>query len=66
VEAVETALEKRIPPEMIRDSHHWMILQGRYVCKARKPECWRCAASAPCLFPAKTDRPVSKPPRQST
>ena len=66
VEAVETALEKRIPPEMIRDSHHWMILQGRYVCKARKPECWRCAASVPCLFPAKTDRPVSKPPRQST
>lgn len=63
VEAVEAALEKRIPPEMIRESHHWMILQGRYVCKARKPECWRCVATTPCLFPAKTDRPVSKPPR---
>ncbi|WP_408744611.1 endonuclease III [Acetobacter malorum] len=65
VEAVEAALERRIPKEMIRDSHHWMILQGRYVCKARKPECWRCAASVPCLYPVKTDRPVIKPPRQT-
>lgn len=65
VEAVEAALEKRIPTEMIRDSHHWLILQGRYVCKARKPECWRCAASEPCLYPVKTDRPVIKPPRQT-
>ncbi|MFT8308011.1 MAG: endonuclease III [Acetobacter malorum] len=65
VEAVEVALERRIPKEMIRDSHHWMILQGRYVCKARKPECWRCAASVPCLYPVKTDRPVIKPPRQT-
>lgn len=65
VEAVEAALERRIPKEMIRDSHHWLILQGRYVCKARKPECWRCAASEPCLYPVKTDRPVIKPPRQT-
>ncbi|MFT9331154.1 MAG: endonuclease III [Acetobacter persici] len=65
VEAVEAALERRIPKEMIRDSHHWLILQGRYVCKARKPECWRCAASTPCLYPVKTDRPVIKPPRQT-
>lgn len=63
VEAVEAALERRIPHDMIRDSHHWLILQGRYVCKARKPECWRCAAASPCLFPAKTERPVVKPPK---
>ncbi|OUJ02818.1 endonuclease III [Acetobacter cibinongensis] len=66
VEAVEAALERRIPKDMIRDSHHWLILQGRYVCKARKPECWRCAAMAPCLFPAKTERPVIKPPRSTS
>lgn len=66
VEAVEAALERRIPTDMIRDSHHWLILQGRYVCKARKPECWRCAATTPCLFPAKTERPVIKPPKNPT
>lgn len=66
VEAVEAALEHRIPKDMIRDSHHWLILQGRYVCKARKPECWRCAAIAPCLFPTKTERPVIKPPRSTS
>lgn len=65
VDAVEAALARRIPQDMIRDSHHWLILQGRYVCKARKPECWRCAASTPCLYPAKTDRPVLKPPRKT-
>ncbi|MGO2958830.1 MAG: endonuclease III [Acetobacter sp.] len=66
VEAVEAALEHRIPQDIIRDSHHWLILQGRYVCKARKPECWRCAAIAPCLFPTKTERPVIKPPRSTS
>ncbi|MFT9015572.1 MAG: endonuclease III [Acetobacter sp.] len=63
VEAVEAALERRIPTDMKRDSHHWMILHGRYVCKARKPECWRCAASGPCLFPAKTPAPRARPAR---
>ncbi|MBS1004191.1 endonuclease III [Acetobacter thailandicus] len=57
VEAVEKKLEKVIPTRMIRDSHHWLILQGRYVCKARKPECWRCVAANDCLYPDKTDRP---------
>ncbi|NLI26070.1 MAG: endonuclease III [Acetobacter sp.] len=48
---VELALEKRIPRNMLREAHHWLILQGRYVCKARKPECWRCVAQQDCLFP---------------
>ena len=57
VVAVEKALEQRIPQDMKCESHHWMILQGRYVCKARKPECWRCVARDVCLFPAKTSPP---------
>ena len=40
--AVEDGLVKRIPPDMLRHSHHWLILHGRYVCKAQQPECWRC------------------------
>ena len=50
VRAVEDALVARIPPEMLRPAHHWLILHGRYVCKARRPECWRCAAVAWCRF----------------
>lgn len=50
---VELALERRIPRDLLRDSHHWLILQGRYVCKARRPECWRCAAVRDCLYPEK-------------
>ena len=46
---VENGLEKRVPQPFRRDAHHWLILHGRYVCKARKPECWRCAISDICL-----------------
>ncbi|MBV1836597.1 endonuclease III [Acetobacter estunensis] len=53
VVAVEHALEARVPKDMLRESHHWLILQGRYVCKARRPECWRCAAVQDCLYPEK-------------
>jgi endonuclease-3 len=48
--AVEEALVKRCPPELLRDAHHWLILHGRYVCKARAPECWRCVARADCNY----------------
>ena len=54
---VEDGLIKRIPPELLRHSHHWLILHGRYVCKARKPECWRCVAAGLCLYKDKTPRP---------
>jgi endonuclease-3 len=55
--AVEDGLVKRLPAEMLRDAHHWLILHGRYVCRARTPECWRCVAAAPCRYPAKTPAP---------
>jgi endonuclease-3 len=51
--AVEDGLVKRIPAELLRPAHHWLILHGRYVCKARRPECWRCPAFETCLYPAK-------------
>ena len=53
--AVEEQLVKRIPADMLRPAHHWLILQGRYVCKARKPECWRCPAFEPCQYRLKDD-----------
>ena len=54
---VEDALVKRIPPEMLRDAHNWLILHGRYVCKARKPECGRCRAAEFCRYPDKEISP---------
>jgi endonuclease-3 len=48
--AVELGLLKRIPAEYLKDAHHWLILHGRYVCKARRPECWRCPVIDLCGF----------------
>lgn len=50
---VEKKLAKVIPKEFLRHSHHWMILHGRYVCKARKPECPRCIVEDLCKFKGK-------------
>ena len=47
---VEDGLVRRCPPALLRDAHHWLILHGRYVCKARRPECWRCPAIAHCNY----------------
>jgi endonuclease-3 len=47
---VEDRLVRRCPPELLRDAHHWLILHGRHVCKARMPECWRCVAVAHCNY----------------
>ncbi|GBR14518.1 endonuclease III [Komagataeibacter nataicola NRIC 0616] len=55
VRAVEDQLVRRIPPDMLRCAHHWLILHGRYVCKARKPECWRCPAFEPCQYRMKDE-----------
>jgi endonuclease III len=52
--AVEQQLMKRVPPAYAVDSHHWLILLGRYVCQARKPLCHQCAVSAYCDFKPKT------------
>ncbi len=51
--AVEDKLVARIPPDLLRDAHHWLILHGRYVCRARAPECWRCVARPWCRYPDK-------------
>ncbi len=52
--AVELGLEKVVPDEYKLHAHHWLILHGRYVCKARKPECPRCIVNDLCLYPDKT------------
>jgi endonuclease III len=52
--AVEKALLKRVPAAYLRDAHHWLILHGRYVCKARKPDCPQCVIRDLCRYRAKT------------
>lgn len=54
---VEDGLVRRCPPELLRDAHHWLILHGRYVCKARLPECWRCPVAGPCNYRDKVPAP---------
>ena len=51
---VEARLEKATPPEYKRHAHHWLILHGRYVCKARKPDCPVCPVEDLCAYKAKT------------
>jgi endonuclease-3 len=53
-EAVEKILEKKIPKEFLLHAHHWLILHGRYICKARKPECGKCPVADLCAFKDKT------------
>ena len=55
---VELKLLKAVPKAYGRHAHHWLILHGRYVCKARKPECWRCLISDICRFKPKTPAPT--------
>ncbi|QRM30463.1 endonuclease III [Microvirga sp. VF16] len=50
----QIALEKLIPHEFLLHAHHWLILHGRYICKARRPECWRCPINDLCRYPDKT------------
>ena len=56
--AVEKKLLQVIPQTYLRHAHHWLILHGRYVCKARKPECWRCPVADLCPFTPKTVAPA--------
>jgi endonuclease-3 len=63
--AVELRLEKETPGPFRRDAHHWLILHGRYVCKARRPECWRCIVADLCRFKSKTPPPPSLSPVQT-
>ncbi|GAA4407652.1 endonuclease III [Quisquiliibacterium transsilvanicum] len=56
---VEQRLLRNVPAEFRRDAHHWLILHGRYICKARRPECWRCPIADLCEHPDKTPPPRS-------
>ena len=57
--AVELKLEKVTPQPFRAHAHHWLILHGRYICKARKPECWRCPVIDLCAFKLKTPPPAA-------
>jgi endonuclease-3 len=57
VDDVEAKLEKIVPQPFRRDAHHWLILHGRYTCKARLPECWRCPVVDLCRYKAKVLEP---------
>lgn len=57
VDAVERAIVDNVPVEFQQNAHHWLILHGRYVCKARKPECWRCPIVDLCRFGDKVMSP---------
>jgi endonuclease III len=59
--AVEKGLLKIIPEHYLLRAHHWLILHGRYICKARKPECWRCPIATWCRYEPKTPAPKLKP-----
>jgi endonuclease-3 len=60
VEEVEAKLEKIVPQPFRRDAHHWLILHGRYICKARLPECWRCPVIDLCRYQPKTPPPEER------
>ena len=59
VDQVEAKLERIVPQPFRRDAHHWLILHGRYTCKARLPECWRCPVIDLCRY-----RPKTLPPEE--
>jgi endonuclease III len=60
VKEVEAKLEKIVPQPFRRDAHHWLILHGRYTCKARLPECWRCPVIDLCRYKPKTPPPEER------
>jgi endonuclease-3 len=59
--AVEKQLDRKVPGPFRVGAHHWLILHGRYVCKARTPECWRCPVVDLCAYKAKVLEPRGKP-----
>jgi endonuclease-3 len=66
VDEVEAKLEKIVPQPFRRDAHHWLILHGRYTCKARLPECWRCPVVDLCRYKPKTPAPSARPARTAS
>jgi endonuclease III len=60
VDDVEAKLDKLVPQPFRRDAHHWLLLHGRYTCKARLPECWRCPVIDLCRYKPKTPPPEQR------
>jgi endonuclease-3 len=60
-DVVEARLNEVVPERFKHGAHHWLVLHGRHVCKARRPECWRCVVRDLCRYPAKTDAETSTP-----
>ncbi len=65
--AVEDQLTRTTPTQFLHQAHHWLILHGRYICKARRPECWRCPIADLCAYPDKTPatRSAAARPKQT-
>jgi endonuclease-3 len=63
VREVEERLLQRVPPEFLQDAHHWLLLHGRYVCKARAPACPTCAIADLCEYGDKTPSAGAAPRR---
>ena len=61
---IELKLDKCVPQPFRIHAHHWLILHGRYTCKARTPECWRCTVADLCAFKPKTPAPAHKPAKR--
>ncbi|MET0508944.1 MAG: endonuclease III [Burkholderiaceae bacterium] len=61
VDEVERKLMRAVPQPFLKNAHHWLILHGRYLCKARSPDCWRCPVSDLCPYHPKTPAPPSRP-----
>ena len=57
---VEQKLEKLVPETFLHGAHHWLILHGRYICKARTPECWHCPVVELCAYKPKTPAPKAR------
>lgn len=66
VKVVEATLVEVTPTEFLHDAHHWLLLHGRYVCKARRPECWHCAIEPLCEFKEKTPAPSDEARHEKT
>ena len=65
VDEVEAKLDRIVPQPFRRDAHHWLILHGRYTCKARLPECWRCPVIDLCRYKPKTPPPEERKAKPS-